>query len=152
MTQQPFTEDFPRADIHELMSPDLLHQIIKGTFKDHIVTWVHEYLQTIHGETQANEIIDDIDRRYVTVVESMTLYIPDEPFPRISLAPSFPGLRRFPDGRDFTQWTGDDSKALMKVCIQIVCPPFLTVPSSGLSSSHRWSRPVRNGEVRSGTS
>jgi hypothetical protein len=33
----------------------------------------------------------------------------------ISAVPTFPGLRRFPDGRDFIQWTGDDSKALMKV-------------------------------------
>jgi hypothetical protein len=29
--------------------------------------------------------------------------------------PSFPGLQRFPEGRGFKQWTGDDSKALMKV-------------------------------------
>jgi hypothetical protein len=35
---------------------------------------------------------------------------------RISAVPPFPGLRRFADGRDFKQWTGDDSKALMKVC------------------------------------
>lgn len=34
---------------------------------------------------------------------------------RISAVPPFPGLRRFPDGRDYNQWTGDDSKALMKV-------------------------------------
>ena len=34
---------------------------------------------------------------------------------RISLAPPFPGLRRFKDGRNFSQWTGNDSKALMKV-------------------------------------
>ena len=34
---------------------------------------------------------------------------------RISAVPAYPGLRRFPDGRDFNQWTGDDSKALMKV-------------------------------------
>lgn len=34
---------------------------------------------------------------------------------RIGLAPPFPGLRRFPEGRGFKQWTGDDSKALMKV-------------------------------------
>jgi hypothetical protein len=33
----------------------------------------------------------------------------------ISGVPSFPGLRRFTDGQDFHQWTGDDSKALMKV-------------------------------------
>ncbi|KAJ7076234.1 hypothetical protein B0H15DRAFT_790822, partial [Mycena belliarum] len=32
-----FTTGFPRADIHELISMDLLHQIIKGMFKDHIV-------------------------------------------------------------------------------------------------------------------
>ncbi|KAH8980296.1 hypothetical protein EDB86DRAFT_2835417 [Lactarius hatsudake] len=53
----PFTHSFPRADIHELLAPDLLHQVIKGVFKDHLVAW----------------------------------------------------------GRDFTQWTGNDSKALMKV-------------------------------------
>ena len=60
---QPFTNDFPRADIHELLSPDLLHQVIKGTFKDHLVTWVWEYLVLAHGEARANEIMDDIDRR-----------------------------------------------------------------------------------------
>lgn len=34
---------------------------------------------------------------------------------RIAAVPLFPGLRRFSQGRDFKQWTGDDSKALMKV-------------------------------------
>ncbi|KAJ6537478.1 hypothetical protein DFH09DRAFT_1177821 [Mycena vulgaris] len=94
----PFTHGFPRADIHELLSPDLLHQVIKGTFKDHLVEWVNQYLHTKYGESRALEITADIDHR-------------------ISAVPSFPGLRRFPDGRDFSQWTGDDSKALMKVYI-----------------------------------
>ncbi|KAG2122710.1 hypothetical protein BD769DRAFT_1629193 [Suillus cothurnatus] len=85
----PFTNDYPRADIHELIAPDLLHQIIKGAFKDHLVAWVEKYLS-------ANIILDDIDRR-------------------IAAAPAFSGLRRFPQGRNFKQWTGDDSKALMKV-------------------------------------
>ncbi|KAG6819539.1 hypothetical protein H0H92_002180, partial [Tricholoma furcatifolium] len=34
---------------------------------------------------------------------------------RIAAAPSFPGLRRFAQGRGFKQWTGNDSKGLMKV-------------------------------------
>ncbi|KAG9223441.1 hypothetical protein PLEOSDRAFT_154734 [Pleurotus ostreatus PC15] len=97
----PFTHGFPRADIHELPTPDLLHQTIKGTFKDHLVTWVGEYLVLTHGEARAHTIIQDIDRH-------------------ISAVPAFPGLRRFPDGRDFNQWTGDDSKALMKVYLAAI--------------------------------
>ncbi|KAH9975649.1 hypothetical protein BJV74DRAFT_862382 [Russula compacta] len=91
----PFTAGFPRADIHELLCSDLLHQIIKGTFKDHLVTWVGEYLVLAHGPAAAAAIMADIDNR-------------------IAAAPPFPGQRRFPEGRGFKQWTGDDSKALMK--------------------------------------
>jgi len=61
---QPFTNDFPRADIHQLIAPDLLHQLIKGTFKDHLVSWVGEYIINTHGQAQANKIFDDIDKRY----------------------------------------------------------------------------------------
>ncbi|KAH9161675.1 hypothetical protein EDB89DRAFT_1861472 [Lactarius sanguifluus] len=97
----PFTHSFPRADIHELLAPDLLHQLIKGVFKDHLVEWVLEYLHLTHREKVALETIEDIDRR-------------------ISAVAPFPGLRRFADGRDFKQWTGDDSKALMKVFLAAI--------------------------------
>ncbi|KAF7303363.1 C2H2-type domain-containing protein [Mycena indigotica] len=97
----PFTQDFPRADIHEMLSPDLLHQMIKGTFKDHLVTWVGEYLYLTHPPAVADGIMDEIDRR-------------------IAAVPGFPGLRRFKDGRRFSQWTGDDSKALMKVYLPAI--------------------------------
>ncbi|EMD32852.1 hypothetical protein CERSUDRAFT_68528 [Gelatoporia subvermispora B] len=97
----PFTNDFPRADIHELLAPDLLHQIIKGAFKDHLISWVEMYLERTHGPTGAKKILADIDRR-------------------IACAPPFPGLRRFPQGRGFKQWTGNDSKALMKVWLPAI--------------------------------
>ena len=54
--------DFPCADINELISPDLLHQVIKGSFKDYLVTWVEEYLVLMHGRSHANVILNDIDR------------------------------------------------------------------------------------------
>jgi len=60
---QPFTYGFPCADIHELIAPDILHQVIKGTFKDHLVTWVEEYLKLTHSTAEAEQILADIDRR-----------------------------------------------------------------------------------------
>jgi len=60
-----FTMHFPCADIHDMLSPDILHQLIKGTFKDRLVQWVSDYLHLTHRETRANNILDDIDRRYV---------------------------------------------------------------------------------------
>lgn len=64
---QPFTNDFPRADIHELLSPDLLHQVIKGGFKDHLVSWVEDYLKIKYPRQKKKvaRIMADIDARYV---------------------------------------------------------------------------------------
>ncbi|KAG1733269.1 hypothetical protein EDB19DRAFT_1830991 [Suillus lakei] len=44
----PFTNDFPHANIHETMALDILHQLIKGTFEDHLVDWVEKYLVLTH--------------------------------------------------------------------------------------------------------
>ena len=64
--EQPFTNNFECADIHELIAPDLLHQIIKGTFKDHLVEWIQEYINaTYKPEAKAKKVLDDIDQRQV---------------------------------------------------------------------------------------
>jgi hypothetical protein len=56
---------FPHANIHELVTPDLLHQLVKGVFKDHIFEWVLEWIQLLPTEAAQNRVLDDIDRRYV---------------------------------------------------------------------------------------
>ena len=104
---------FPQADIHELLTPDLLHQVVKGTFKDHLIQWVEDYLKAIHGTSKAESILDEIDRRYAKFLNRLNIFITSTS--SIALAPLFPGLRRFKQGRNFKQWTGNDSRALMKV-------------------------------------
>lgn len=39
---------------------------------------------------------------------------------RIAVAPTYPGLHRFRQGQRFKQWTGDNSKALMKVSVPMI--------------------------------
>lgn len=78
------------------------------------MTWVIDYIKEVHTPAEAKQILADIDRRYAQIAPvavSMCLIV----IFRIAAAPPFPGLRRFPEGRRFKQWTGDDSKALMKV-------------------------------------
>lgn len=60
-SRQPFTDGFPRAIIYELLSCDLLHQIIKGGFKDHLVDWTVQYI-TRRG-TYGKKVLADIDNR-----------------------------------------------------------------------------------------
>jgi hypothetical protein len=49
----------------------LLHQIIKGTFKDHLATWVTDYIKLEHSPAAAKRILAQIDQRYVPLSGSV---------------------------------------------------------------------------------
>ncbi|KAL0566427.1 hypothetical protein V5O48_015586 [Marasmius crinis-equi] len=118
----PFTHYFPRADIHEMLTPDLLHQVVKGCFKDMLVEWVWKYIELKYRD-EALAVMDDTDKQKFfpsgAECNSADLLVGCH---RISVVPPFPGLRCFPHGRRFKQWTGDNSKALMKVFLVAVEP------------------------------
>ncbi|ESK82778.1 hypothetical protein Moror_5632 [Moniliophthora roreri MCA 2997] len=71
--KQPFTLSFPQGNINDLITPDILHQLIKGVFKDHLVTFIGKLVIKIHGKGPGRKIIKNIDKR-------------------ISAVPEFPGL------------------------------------------------------------
>lgn len=52
---EPFWRDFPHCDIHAAFTPDILHQLHKGVFWDHLMSWVMSLVK------------DEIDERFKTI-------------------------------------------------------------------------------------
>ncbi|OBZ67180.1 hypothetical protein A0H81_13050 [Grifola frondosa] len=90
---EPFWTDLPHCDIFACITPDLLHQLHKGVFKDHTVSWATECVAGGAAE---------VDRRFRAL-------------------PTHPDLRHFKKGISLvSQWTGTEYKNMEKVFLGVL--------------------------------
>jgi hypothetical protein len=89
----PFWKDLPHCDIFECIMPDILHQLHKGVFKDHVVKWA---TSCVNGGAK------EVDRRFICL-------------------PHHSDLRHFSNGiSGVSQWTGREQKAMEKVFVGLL--------------------------------
>jgi hypothetical protein len=89
----PFWADLPHCDIFSCITPDILHQLHKGFFKDHIVSWSTD---TVEGGAH------EIDAQFKAL-------------------PPHPTLHHFKKGISLvTQWTGTEFKNMEKVFLGVI--------------------------------
>ena len=88
---KPFWADLPHTNIFLALTPDLLHQLHKGIFKDHLMQWCSEIVGS-----------QEIDHHF-------------------KMMPSYAGLRHFCKGiSGIKQWTRTEHKDMQKVFVGLL--------------------------------
>ncbi|CAK5274931.1 unnamed protein product [Mycena citricolor] len=96
---EPFWHNLPHCDIFQCFTPDILHQLHKGVFKDHTVSWATASVDLGNTKKQNEQ---EVDSRFRAML-------------------SHPSLRHFKSGISLvSQWTGNEYKHMEKIFLGVI--------------------------------
>lgn len=95
-----FMWSFQRANMHEIMHVDILHQCFKGVIHRSLNNWILKALQDLYGHTHATTTLDE----------------------RFRIVPAFPNIKRFFSYSTVSQWTGVEQKMLLRQVVPVLAP------------------------------
>jgi hypothetical protein len=91
----PFWQDMPHCNIHECITLNILHQLHKGIFSDHVSNWAKKVMDCLQPTKE-------VDSQFTAM-------------------PHHPNVHHFKKGILLTsQWTGTEYKAMKKIFLGIL--------------------------------
>jgi hypothetical protein len=106
------------ANIHDMMAPDFLHQVLKGLASEHVMAWIEgEINDSMKDKEYAHIDIPRTDKGGKQLTKSKSLLSA-----RFAQVERFAGLSTWSSWATVGQWTGNMYKSLLRQLVPVVAP------------------------------
>ena len=114
------------VNIHRIVMPDILHQLLKGTL-EHLLDWLTKILNTSKPyQTKGRATKQTRERARKLISQANGLAQVDFRFGQV---PRIGNLKTFPNFSTVSLWTGGEQKCILRQLVVVVTPLLMHIPA-----------------------